>query len=415
MCPAKNPIDQAVDTSASLSNPELCTEMELRRGLGPVLLLTFIFFIQFVTRQFAGPLLPAMESELELSHTQSGLFILYIGVGFFLSQICAAILAARWGYRRCILVSLWGTAAASAVVGLLSSTWALNIGFLGLGFTGGIYTPAGIALITVLIRRQDWGKAMGIHELAPNLALILVPFMATAAVAIGSWRLGYLGIAVGLAMLGVVYAWLGVDVRERPSPPDLHRIREILINPSFWYLGLLLSLAVGVETGVYSMVPLFLVNERAFNLADANQLLGLSRIPGLVMVLLSGWITDRLNPTTTISMALGVTGAAIIVMGIGPQGLLVPAVYLQAAATACLFPPILSMASQISTSENRALILALSLAVAPVIGGGLLPAGIAFTGDLGSFGAGLVGAGILTMSGIGLVTLLKGNGGNRLR
>ena len=415
MCPSKNPTAQTVDTSASLSDPGLHTDMELKRCLGPVMLLTFIFFIQFVTRQMAGPLLPAMESELGLSHTQSGLFILCIGVGFFFSQFCAAIMAARWGYRRCILLSLWGTAAASAVVGLLSSTWALYVGFLGLGFTGGLYTPAGIALITVLIRHQDWGKAMGIHELAPNLALISVPFMATAAVAIGSWRVGFLFISVGLAMLGLVYAWLGVDVRERPSPPDLHRIREILINPSFWYLGLLLSLAVGVETGVYSMVPLFLVNEKAFTLADANQLLGLSRIPGLVMVLLSGWITDRLSPTATVSIALGVTGAAIIGMGIGPQTLLVPAVYLQAAATACLFPPILSMASQISTPENRALILALSLAVAPLIGGGLLPAGIAFAGDLGSFGAGLVGAGILTLSGIGLVTLLKGNGSDRIR
>ena len=94
-------------------------------------------------------------------------------------------------------------------------------------------------------------------------------------------------------------------------------------------------------------------------------------------------------------------------MGAGPKVLLVPAVYLQAAATACLFPPILSMASQISTSANRALILSLSLAVAPVIGGGLLPVGIALAGDMGSFGAGLVGAGILTTAGIGLVALVK--------
>jgi hypothetical protein len=52
--------------------------------------------------------------------------------------------------------------------------------------------------------------------------------------------------------------------------------------------------------------------------------------------------------------------------------------------------------------------LSLSLAVAPVIGGGLLPAGIALAGDFGSFSAGLVGAGILTSAGIGLVFLMKG-------
>lgn len=397
-------------TTASTSKPSavrIRSEASLGRSLDAVLLLTFIFFVHFVARQIAGPLLPAMEAELGLSHTQSGLFILSIGCGFFLSQIAAAFLAARWGYRRCIQVSLWGTAAMTALVGVLGTPWALYLGFLGLGISGGLYVPSGIALITMLVRPRDWGKAMGIHELAPNLALILVPFLATAAVAMGSWRLGYLGLSVFLAILGIAYAGLGVDSPQRPSPPDLFRVRTIAANPSFWSLALLLSLAVGVETGVYAMVPLFLVNERAFDLADANRLLGLSRIPGLVMVLLAGWITDRLSPSTTLCLALGLTGAAIIVLGVGPYGLLVPAVFLQAAASACLFPPILSMASRISTAENRALTLSLSLAVAPVIGGGLLPAGIALAGDLGSFGLGLTGAGILTAAGIGLVFLTK--------
>lgn len=400
-------VDPTVTPSAVTSNRRRRSKIELGKCLGPVLLLTLIFFVNFVARQIAGPLLPAMEADLALSHTQSGLFILVMGIGFFVSQISAAFLAAKWGYRRCILISLWGTAVVTAVIGRVDSIWALYLGFLGLGITGGLYVPTGIALITVLVRSQDWGKAIGIHELAPNLALILVPFMATASVMFGSWRLGYTGLAIGLAILGVVYAGLGVDSHDRPAPPDVDRIRVILTNPSFWYMALLLSLAVGVETGVYAMVPLFLVNERTFDLADANQLLGLSRIPGLVMVLLSGWITDRLSPTTTISMALGLTGAAVVVMGAGPKAWLIPAVYLQAATTACLFPPILSMASQISTTANRALMLSLNLAVAPVIGGGLLPAGIALAGDLGSFGYGLVAAGILTTAGIGLVALVK--------
>jgi NNP family nitrate/nitrite transporter-like MFS transporter len=329
--------------------------------------------------------------------------MLSMGIGFFLSQIGAAFLAGRWGYRRCVLVSVWGTAAAAAMVGLVSSMAALYLGFLLLGITGGLYVPSAIALITVLVRPQDWGKAMGIHELAPNLALISVPFLATAAVACGSWRLGFLCLAAILALPGIAYIFIGVDSHERPSPPNIHRIREIAAAPGFWHLGLLLSLAVAVETGVYAMTPLFLVNERAFSLADANQLLGLSRIPAIAMVLLSGWITDRLSPSTTVCITLGVTGAAVICLGAGPQALLVPAVVVQAGASACLFPPILSMMSRISVAENRALTLSMILAVAPVIGGGLLPAAIALAGDLGSFGAGFGGAGILITAGIGLV------------
>ncbi len=376
---------------------------ELAKNLSPVMFLTFIFFLSFVGRQLAGPLLPAIEEELGLSHTQSGMFILLIGSGFCLSQLGAAFLAAKWGYRHCILLSLWGSAIAALLIGYMQSVWLLYPGFFFLGMAGGLYVPSGISLITVLVHPKDWGKAISIHELAPNLALILVPFLATIAVILGSWRWGFIFCAAALAALGAVYLRAGVDADKRPSPPSLKLVGEVVAKPSFWQLSILLSLAVGVETGVYTMTPLFLVSERGYDLAQANLLLGLSRIPSVILVLLSGWLTDRLSPSTAISIALGVTGVAIVCLGMGPGTLLVPAIFIQAAASACLFPPILSMASGNSSTESRALTFSLSLAVAPIVGGGLLPAGIAIAGDLLSFGAGMVGFGILTIAGVFLV------------
>ncbi len=383
----------------------------LGRVLPPILFLTLIFFVHFLARQLLGPMLPAMERDLRISHAVSGLFILVMGVGFFLSQLTAAFLTARFGYRACIVVSLWGAAAAMAGVGLVGSVWALFVGFFLLGGTGGFYVPSGIALISVLVHPRDWGKAMGIHELAPNLALIVAPFFATMVMGLASWRWGYLSLAGFLAVTGAVYARRGVDAAARGSTPDVQRILEIAKNPAFWGLAGLLSLAVGVETGVYAVLPLFLVNERGFDLAEANRILGLSRIPGLAVVLLSGWITDRLSPRITLRLALGVTGVTIVALGLGPRDIAVPAVFAQAAAAACLFPPILSAASGISTPENRALTISLSLAVAPVLGGGLVPAGIALAGDLGSFGLGLAGAGVLVLAGTALVRSLNRGAG----
>lgn len=377
--------------------------MRLSKVLFPVVLLTCIFFLNFIARQIAGPSLPEIERVFQLSHTQSGLFILLMGTGFCISQIGAAFLAARWGYKRCILISLWGSGAAAAIVAAADSIWVLYLGFLGLGMAGGLYVPSGIALITVLVQPRDWGKAMGIHELAPNIALISVPFIATAAVFLGSWRWGFYVTALALALLGCIYWRVGTDSLKRPSPPNISRIVEIIRQPSFWQLCVLLSMAVGIETGVYAMTPLFLVTERGFDLSEANQLLGLSRIPGVALVLLSGWLTDRLSPTKAVAAALAVTGGALIGLGVGSTGVLVICVFLQAAASACLFPPMLSMASAISSTENRALTLSLSIAVAPVIGSGLLPAAIAFTADFFSFAAGFTGTGILIFLGIGLV------------
>lgn len=371
--------------------------------MGPVILLSVIFFVNFVARQIAGPSLPALEKELDLSHSQSGLFILLTGIGFCLSQLGASLVAARRGYKLCILLSIWGTAAASILIGFSHSVWFLYPLFLAMGMAGGLYVPSGIALITLLVQPRDWGKAMGIHELAPNFALISVPFVATLAVALGSWRWGYQGCGVVLAVLGTLYLFIGSDAEARPSLPSFALIREVASQPSFWQLSILISLAVGVETGVYSMTPLYLVSERGFSLGEANELLGLSRIPAVFLVLLAGWLTDRLNPPKAIAIALAATGCAIIVLGLGPDATLVPAIYIQAAASACLFPPILSMASANSSTENRALTLSLSIAVAPVVGGGILPAAIAVAGDFFSFGAGMTAAGFVILSGIFLV------------
>ncbi len=366
-------------------------------------LLAVVFFGSFSARLMVGPLLPAMEAEMGLGHLQSGMFVLMTSAGVFFGQISAAFLAGWRGYRFCIQISLFCAAAAAALIAVFRATAALYLCFVVIGLTGGLYVPAGIALITSLFHHRHWGRGLGIHELAPNLALILVPFLATWAIQGGSWRTAYLMVSGFLFLLGIVYTALGVDAPQRPHPPTMANFKSTAANPRFWLMAMLISLGVGLETGVYSMVPLFLVNEGAYTLSEANYLLGLSRLPCLAMVLLSGWITDRLGSKATICSALGLSGAAIVLLAAGPGNLIAPAIVAQGAATACLFPPILAAASAASTAQDRALSLSFSLAIALILGGGVLPAAIAWAGDAASFSAGLIATGLMTIAGIGLV------------
>lgn len=365
-----------------------------------MLLLTVIFFVQFLVRLLAGPLLPAIEKDLSLRHAQSGVFILLIGMGIFFSQLVAPFLAAKVGFRRCILLSLSGASMAALTIGITRSLWWLDAGYIFLGFTAGLYAPSGISLITVLVDTRDWGKAMGLHEIAPNLALIFAPVVATMTVGLGSWRQGYLYVAVLLAALWVCYLKWGTDSAQRPLPPDLSVVKALLVKSSFWKASALLSLAVGIETGVYSMTPLFFVNERDFSLIDANHLLSVSRIPSLVMVMLSGWLTDRLSASKMVRVAFALTGVSVILLGVCPGSSLKLVIYFQAAFAACLFPPLLSIISNIATSANRILLLSSTLAIAPVVGGGIFPALIALVGEYGTFSAGFICTGILAIAGI---------------
>jgi len=49
----------------------------------PLLLLTSIFFVNFLARILLAPLMPAVESDLGLSHAEAGSFFLLVSLGYF--------------------------------------------------------------------------------------------------------------------------------------------------------------------------------------------------------------------------------------------------------------------------------------------------------------------------------------------
>ena len=71
---------------------------------------------------------------------------------------------------------------------MTSSLWAMRMGLFILGFAAGLYIPSAIATITSLIARPHWGKAIAVHELAPNLAFFAGPFVAELFLDWSTWR-----------------------------------------------------------------------------------------------------------------------------------------------------------------------------------------------------------------------------------
>ena len=80
--------------------------------------------------------------------------------------------------------------------------------------------------------------------------------------------------------------------------PNFGLVGSIIKKPTFWSLCALTTIACAIEIGIYNILPLFLVNEHGYELTSANYFMGLSRVPSLIMVLASGWITDRLGHET---------------------------------------------------------------------------------------------------------------------
>ncbi len=171
--------------------------------LGPVYFLVVIFLLNFVSRIILSPLLPTIEKELAISHSQAGFFFFLTSGGYLVGLLSSGLLASRTKHRVAIVVSSAGVGTAMLTVAFAASLDVIRCGLFAVGFAAGLYMPSAIATITSLVDRAHWGKAIAVHELAPNLAFFISPFIAELFLKWANWR-SALGILGALSLLASV-------------------------------------------------------------------------------------------------------------------------------------------------------------------------------------------------------------------
>ncbi|MBW2617331.1 MAG: MFS transporter, partial [Deltaproteobacteria bacterium] len=246
--------------------------------VGVILFLTAIHYLNFLARMALAPLLPLIENDLGLGHAAASSLFLFISVGYCAGVLASGFVAATLTHRHNITLSALLTGAALAGAGLSNSLWFMRLCLLAMGAAAGLYFPSGVTVVTTLANPRHWGKALGIHELAPSLGLVSAPLVAVALLGHTSWRGMLLLIGGCLAAVGLFNARFGPGSRIRSQMPDPTILLKIIRQPSIWILTALLSLAIGAVMGVYAILPLYLVSERGMDSFSANLILSLSRI-----------------------------------------------------------------------------------------------------------------------------------------
>jgi NNP family nitrate/nitrite transporter-like MFS transporter len=357
--------------------------------LGPILLLTSTFLVNFLARITLAPLLPAIEKDLGVSHAEAGSLFLLITLGYLPSLLGSGFVASRLKHRGTIILSATCVGIALLGISFSSSLWGIRLGLLMLGLVGGLYLPSGIATVTSLVGSSQWGKALAIHELAPNLGFVAAPLISEALLRWFSWRgiLAFLGICS--AFMGLAFGYFGKGGEFPGEAPSFLSIRALLAKPAFWIMIVLFALGITASLGVYTMLPLYLVTDRGMERYWANTLVGISRISGLGMAFLAGWATDRLGSRRVIAWILLVTGLATVLLGIVPGHWLVIIVFLQPMLAVCFFPAGFAALSQIAPDRSRNVAVSLTIPFAFLLGGGVIPTVIGIMGDAGFFALGM--------------------------
>jgi NNP family nitrate/nitrite transporter-like MFS transporter len=375
--------------------------------LGPVVFLTLLFLINFIARIILSPLLPTIEKELEISHGQAGSLFFWVSAGYVIGLLASGVLASRSTHRITIVISSAGVGFALLGVSLVSNLWAMRVGLFGLGFAGGLYIPSAIATITSLIERPHWGKAIAVHELAPNLAFFAAPFVAEAFLSWSTWRLALSFLGMASLVASFAYFCFGRGGEFAGQSPASSAFGLLIRSPSFWIMAVLFGLGVSSTIGVYAMLPLYLVRERQIDLSWANTVVALSRSYGPILGVLGGWVSDRLGPKQTIVVSLTFTGIATLLLGLVSTVWISLVVLFQPLLAVWFFPAAFAALAATTPAGARNLAVAFTIPCGYLIGGGIIPTFIGVMGDTGSFARGFMVTGILILLGGTLALSLK--------
>jgi len=368
-----------------------------RAQVPPLLLLTSIFFVTFIARIVLAPLMPGVESDLNISHAEAGSLFLTISLGYFISLLGSGFISSRLTHKQTITLSGLTLGLALISTSFSSGLWSMRLGVFMLGIAGGPYLPSGIATLTALFESRQWGRAIAIHELAPNLGFVLAPLLCEAVLYWYSWRAVFKVLGIMALLLSFVFAKFGRGGEFHGEPVGYAAFRNLLSKPAFWIMVVLFSLGISSTLGIYSMLSLYLVTEHGMARNWANTLIALSRVASIGVTLAGGWATDRFGPRQVLRIVFILTGLMTVFIGLASTSWVTAAVFLQPIMAVCFFPAGLAALSMISSAKDRNIAVSLTVPLAFMIGGGAAPTFVGFMGDVNSFGSGiaLVGGAII--------------------
>jgi NNP family nitrate/nitrite transporter-like MFS transporter len=372
-----------------------------------LLLFWSLWFLNFSTRTVLSPLLPLFEKELDISHTLAGSLFLFMAVGYTSSLLVSNWITPRIGFKKSIAIGFVVIIGALIALVFTNSYWDLGAVAFALGFGGGLYLPCALPLLTSTIPAEKWGKAIAFHETAATFSLLVIPLLAAAALRFLHWT--WLVVVLSGLCLAATLVFLVRSPDPRPKDEVKSPFSSVLRRKDFWIMATLWSFAAAGGLGIYNLIPLFLVNEKGLSLDLANSIFGLSRIGGLIITFLAGFLIDRIGVKRVLLVSLLASGFSITGIALADSfPFLVAMLISQATFMPVFFPAGLVAISKLTTLGDRSAFAGATVAIGVIFGTGIVPTLLGTAADVWSFQAGMMVQGLLMMGTCFFLKSLRG-------
>lgn len=366
--------------------------------LPPLLFLTLIFYLNFVARILLSPLAPVMESELGYSHAVTGSLFLLTSMGYFIGLFLSGLFSSRWTFTQTIQLSACGFGLCLVLMAFSGNIYQLGVLVAIMGMSAGAYLPAGMAKLTELIPAKNWGKGLAVHELGPNCAFFIVPLQVELLLQFFSWQQVLLTQGLLTLMIAAFYRLYAGTGGSRGVPPELATFKAFFRQKNFWKLVFLIGLGVGSTIGIYSMLPVYFI-EQGIARDLGNSMLSASRILSIPVVLIGGWLTDRIGIRRSLLIILLSGGLLTALIGLLHGYWLFIPVFLQPLFVVCFFPPAFKALALSVSDDLRSQAIAYTVPFGFFLGAGVTPMLLGMLGDAGLFELAFIGLGGLIAAG----------------
>ena len=220
-----------------------------------LLLLFFLWFLNFAGRTMFAPVLPLIEDEYLISHAKASSIFIFQAIGYGTSMFFSGLFSGVFGYKKSIVLSLIVSAFAFLLVPFAKVFNVLYVLSFVIGMATGMYIPAVIPLITHYFEENIWGKAIAIHDSAASIGVFGAPIIAIFLLQFFGWR----NIFSVLGIVFIIAALIFYVLFDELKVPKINMadFRKFIRRKALWVMSIIWMFAASTSLGIYSVIPLY--------------------------------------------------------------------------------------------------------------------------------------------------------------
>lgn len=361
--------------------------------MGFLFLLWTLWFFNVAGRLITTPLLPLIEDEFGLTHFKSTSIFLSQSIGYALGTVLSGFYSGSIGFKRTIVFSFCMLACTSFFMPFVKIfPLFYPIQFVA-GFSAGTYIPAIMPLIREHFAEKNLGKIIPIYDSAAPMGIFTVPFFALFLLNFLHWREIYYVVGIALLIVCLIFSFVGNELKV--NQPHETVFRGLIGRKSLWVMVMIMSIAMGANMGIYSILPLYLTKELSLRVGHANSLLGISRLGGIGVAIFCGFLVERFSLRKIMFILMIISGILTIFLGVASAGHIGIMLFLQAVFITGIMPVAFVCMAKLYDRETMSMAVGFVLPLSTLLGSGLIPYLLGLLGDLLSFRFGIVVLGAL--------------------